>query len=213
LSLVLRKQAIGMFALSHQVRTDTITHVLDYPQKPLVNTLPAKFMGFDDMPSGINAIVAIMCYTGFNQEDSVIINKSAVERGLFVTTSYRTLVDEERKQGTYNYETICSPPMDKRKRNYNYSFIDENGIVKKRINGKNTYVEKGDVIIGKILTKSNKSGEEEIIDCSYAIKTGEEGFIDRVLETITPNGYKMVKVVIRNQRIPEVGDKYASRAA
>lgn len=203
------KQAIGMFALSYKIRTDTITHVLDYPQKPLVNTLPAKFMGFDDMPSGINAIVAIMCYTGFNQEDSVIINKSAVERGLFVTTSYRTLVDEERKQGTYNYETICAPPMDKRKRNFNYSFIDENGIVKKRINGKNTYVEKGDVIIGKILTKSSKSGEEEIIDCSYAIKTGEEGFIDRVLETITPNGYKMVKVVIRNQRIPEVGDKFA----
>jgi hypothetical protein len=100
--------------------------------------------------------------------------------------------------------------MDKRKRNYNYSFLDKNGIVKKYMNGKNIYVEKGDVIIGKILTKSSKSGEEEIIDCSYAIKTGEEGYIDRVLETITPNGYKMVKVVIRNQRIPEVGDKFAS---
>ena len=58
------KQSVGMFALSHQIRTDTITHVLTYPQKPLVNTLPAKFMGFDDMPFGINAIVAIACYTG-----------------------------------------------------------------------------------------------------------------------------------------------------
>ena len=59
------KQAIGQFANSYQVRTDTIVHVLDYPQRPLVSTMPAKFMGFDDMPSGINAIVAIMCYTGF----------------------------------------------------------------------------------------------------------------------------------------------------
>lgn len=81
------------------------------------------------------------------------------------------------------------------------------------MDGKNIYVDKGDVIIGKILTKSNKAGEEEIIDNSYIIKSGEEGFIDRVIETVTPNGYKMIKVVIRNQCIPEVGDKFASRAA
>jgi DNA-directed RNA polymerase subunit B' len=122
-------------------------------------------------------------------------------------------MDEERKQGNYNSETICLPAFDKRKRNANYNFLDENGIVKKYINGKNTYVDKGDVIIGKILTKSNKSGEEEVIDCSYVIKSGEEGYIDRVIDTITPNGYKMVKVIIRNQCIPEIGDKFASRAA
>jgi len=144
-----------------------------------------------------------------NQEDSVIINKSAIERGLFVATSYRTLVDEEKKQGTYNFEKICAPPVDKRKRNYNYSLLDENGVVRTRINGKSVYVEKGDVIVGKILTKSNKSGEEEVIDCSFTIKTGEEGYIDRVYQTVTPNGYKMVKVVVRNQRIPEIGDKFA----
>ena len=121
--------------------------------------------------------------------------------------------EEERKQGTYNYETICLPPIDKRKRNVNYSFLDANGLVKKRINGKSVYVEKGDVIIGKVLTKSNKNGEEELIDCSYAIKSGEEGFIDRVLETTTASGYKMIKVTIRNPRIPEIGDKFASRSA
>lgn len=60
-----------MFALSYQIRTDTIVHVLDYPQKALVSTIPSKFMGFDDMPSGINAIVAIMCYTGFNGLDHI----------------------------------------------------------------------------------------------------------------------------------------------
>ncbi len=143
----------------------------------------------------------------------MILNKSSVERGLFVATSYRTLVDEEKKQGTYNFETICLPPYDKRKRNYNYSFLDERGIVKTRMNGKSVYVDKGDVIIGKTLTKSNKNGEEEIVDCSFTIKSGEEGYVDRVYETITPNGYKMVKIVIRNQRIPEIGDKMASRAA
>jgi hypothetical protein len=148
-----------------------------------------------------------------NQEDSVIINRSAIERGLFVSTSYRTLVDEEKKQGTYNYETICMPPVDKRKRNCNYSYLNESGIVQQRINGKATFVNKGDVIIGKTLTKSNKNGEEEIYDCSFIIKSGEEGYIDKVIETVTPNGYKMIKVTIRNQKIPEIGDKFASRAA
>jgi len=202
------KQAMGMFALSHQIRTDTIAHVLDYPQRPLVNTIPADIMGFNDMPSGINAIVAIATYTGFNQEDSVIFNKGALERGLFSATSYKTLTDEEKKQGTYNFETICLPPIDKRKRNANYSFLDDRGIIRKRNDtGSNVYVEKGDVIIGKILTKSNKNGDEEVFDCSYTIKSGEEGFIDRIIETVTPNGYKMIKVTIRNQRIPEIGDK------
>ena len=68
------KQAISMYALSHLVRTDTITHVLTYPQKPLVTTRAAEMMGFNAMPSGINAIVAVACYTGFNQEDSIILN-------------------------------------------------------------------------------------------------------------------------------------------
>ena len=81
------------------------------------------------------------------------------------------------------------------------------------MNGKSVYVEKGDVIIGKILTKSNKNGEEEIFDNSYVIKTGEEGYIDRVVETYTSNGYKMIKVIIRNRKIPEIGDKLCSRSA
>jgi len=207
------KQAIGIHALSHQIRSDTITHVMNYPQKPLVSTVPSQIMGFNEMPSGINAIVAVITHTGFNQEDSVIMNKSSIERGLFVVTSYRTLVEEEKKQGTYNYETICLPPVDKRKRNANYSFLDDNGIIKTRLNGGNTYVSKGDVIIGKILTKSNKHNEDEIFDCSYIIKSGEEGFVDRVVQTITPNGYRMIKVTIRNQKIPEAGDKCASRSA
>ena len=207
------KQALGFYASSYQVRTDTITYILDYPQKSLVSTIPADLMGFNEMPSGINAIVAICCYTGFNQEDSLLINQSSVDRGLFGASAYRTITDEEKKQGTYNYETITMPPINKRKKNCNYSFLDENGLVKLRMDGKSIYVEKGDVIIGKVLTKSNKNGEEELIDNSYVIKNGEEGYITRILQTVTPNGYKMIKVTICTRKIPEVGDKFASRSA
>ena len=207
------KQAIGIHALSHNIRVDTITHVLDYPQKPLVSTIPSRLIGFDDMPSGINAIVAIACYSGFNQEDSVILNKSAVERGLFSATSYRTYTEQETKRGTYNYEKICIPPVNKRKSDSNYSLLDENGIVRKRINNENIYVKCGDVIVGKILVNSDKNGNQEILDVSLKLKSDEEGYVDRIIKTITPNGYQLIKIVLRQRKIPEVGDKVASKAA
>jgi len=213
------KQAIGMYSLAYKLRTDTIVHVLDYPQRAIVSTKPAEFMGFNKMPSGINAIVAIMSYTGYNQEDSVILNQSSIERGLFSITSYRTVSDAEKNGSMYTFETICIPPESSSKikigdpgyfkrKNANYGFLDEKGIVKER-----TSVKTGDVIIGKILTKSSKTGEQSKTDCSVVVKHGEHGIVDKVNITITPNGYKMVKIVIRNQRIPEVGDKFASRAA
>jgi DNA-directed RNA polymerase II subunit RPB2 len=158
-----------------------------------------------------------------NQEDSVIINHGAVQRGLFWATTYRTYSEEEKKEG-YNAEKIALPPLDKRKHDANYGLLDENGIVRLRHrvwtdkNGKNqgggsVYVQKGDVIIGKLTIQTDKDGDEELTDCSVVIKKGEEGYIDRIFVSTTPNGYKLVKVVIRKIKIPEVGDKFASREA
>jgi len=203
------KQAMSMFALNYSIRTDTVGHVLTYPQKPLVTTRPATMMGFSDMPSGINAVVAVMCYTGQNQEDSVIINKGAVDRGMFWATTYRTHVEEEKKQGNV-VDRIGLPPIKNRKMDANYSLLDEHGIViNKMPNGGSVYVEEGDVIIGKVLIVSSKNEGDEISDNSLILKKGEGGYIDKIFQSTTPNGYKLVKVVIRKIRIPEIGDKFA----
>jgi DNA-directed RNA polymerase beta subunit len=213
------KQALGAYALSFRHRTDTIVHVLDYGQRPLVSTKPAKFMGFDDMPYGMNAVVAILTYTGYNQEDSVILNQSAIDRGLFVTTAYRTITDSEKKKSNHIIETICVPPMNSekhiktgqpgyfRRQNGNYSLLDNNGIVRKGVT-----VKAGDIIIGKITTLNTKE-ETVLTDCSVSAKVSETGIVDRIYSELTPNGYKIVKIVMRQHRIPESGDKFASRAA
>lgn len=202
------KQAIGFPVCSHKIRTDTSSYVLDYPQKPLVSTRLANMMGFSEMPSGINAIVAICSYTGRNQEDSVIINKNAVDRGLFTVTAYRTIQYEEKKRTTYITESIALPPPEVRSPNVNYSLLDNGGIAIRGVS-----LKKGDVVIGKILTKKFKDGFEECTDCSIRVKSGEEGIVDRIVNTTTPNGYRLVKIVVRSLRIPEIGDKFASRAA
>lgn len=208
------KQAMSMYALSHNQRTDTISHVLGYPQRPLVTTKQADMMGFSEMPSGINAIIAIACYSGFNQEDSLIINGGALDRGLFTATSYRTHTEQEKKLGMYSSEKIGCPPLDKRKMDVNYGLLGSDGIVLKRFrSGKSIYVEKGDVIVGKYFLECNKDGVETIHDCSLVIKKGEEGYIDNIIKTKTPDGNLMVKIKIRQERVPEVGDKFASRAA
>ena len=122
------KQALGVYALSYKNRFDTISHVMAYPQKALVNTKYNKMLHYDEMLTGLNPIVAIMCYTGFNQEDSVILNKGSVDRGMFVTTAYRTLSCEEKKKTNCSFEKIEIPPLSCQSKALNYSKLGKDGI-------------------------------------------------------------------------------------
>eukprot|EP00752_Nemacystus_decipiens_P002915 g2713.t1 len=90
------KQAMGIYASNYQLRMDTLAHVLHYPEKPLVTTRAMEHLHFRELPSGVNVIVGIMVYSGYNQEDSLIMNQSAVDRGLFRSSFFRTLNDQEK---------------------------------------------------------------------------------------------------------------------
>ena len=89
------KQAMGVYSSNYQVRMDTLAHILYYPQKPLVITKPMKYLHFEELPSGCNSIVAIACYSGYNQEDSIMMNQSAIDRGYFRSVFFRTYNDRE----------------------------------------------------------------------------------------------------------------------
>jgi len=209
------KQAMSMFSLAHAHRTDTMVNVLHYPQKPLVSTEQARIMGFNEMPTGINAIVAILCHGGKNQEDCILVKKEAIERGLFIADTYRTHVETEKKDDVYVSFKIGNPPVNKRMKDANYGLLGQDGVILSRhpITKQEVYVETGDVIIGKMVVITNKDGTEKIEDCSLVIKKGEEGYIDKVIKNKLPNGHLLVKVKIRTKKIPEIGDKFVSRAA
>lgn len=148
------KQAIGVPLYSYRNRVDTVMHVLSYPQKPLTFTKTAELLKINDMPSGINVIVAILTLTGYNQEDSIIIKKSAVERGLFMISSLHAIKETERKKESYCEEKICLPPRsseptvkptDKeyfKRKVANYNLLDENGIVRRYQDSYVSFLEK-----------------------------------------------------------------------
>ena len=202
------KQALGVPVETHNLRTDTSLYIMDYPQRPLASTHFANVLKLNEMPSGCNVVIAIMPKEGFNQEDSVCINKSSIERGLFSVMSYFTLSDEEERATSSEYQTIEIPNPELRNHKNNYSFLDKNGIIRV-----GAHVRKDDVIVGKVLTKTIKDHAIEKKDVSVTIKSGEEGVVDKVRILTTERGWKIVKITIRNQKIPEPGDKFASRVA
>lgn len=206
------KQAIGFPCENYLYRFDTTFHVLDSPQKPLTRNEIVPVLHFDEMCHGVNPIVAIMTFLGFNQEDSIILNKSSIDRGLFTTTTYKTIVDEEKKRGNSDFETICLPKFQYRNRNYDYTWLNEKGLVYK----KNIWLKKDTVIIGKINNKTVKKLDTRVIETcetSVVIKNGEEGYLDSVLDTTNNDGTRIIKIRIRVPRIPEIGDKFASNTA
>ena len=201
------KQALGIYSISNNVRADTTVHMMQYPQKPRVYTQTSEFFHMNDLPYGINAIVAVMCYTGFNQEDSILINQSAIDRGLFRTVVHKTVVVQE-KVGNNCFDVISVPKKDIQKNHYNYQKLDERGIIKI-----GERVEQGDVLVGRVMSQIKKNGENIETDTSVTAKKGEDGVVDKVFISKSPSGYLLVKVKMRNLRIPEIGDKFASRHA
>ena len=210
------KQAMGLYCTNYQLRFDTLSYVLFYPQKPLVTTRAMEYLHFRELPAGINAVVALACYSGYNQEDSVIMNQSSIDRGLFRSIYFRSYKDEERHQGALVRETLEKPDPEctLALRHGSYDKLDEDGLAipGERVNG-------DDVLVGK--TTPLPSSDEDVAagvqrryikkDCSLSMKSTEAGHVDSVLLTTNDQGLRFVKVRIRSVRTPQIGDKFSSR--
>lgn len=199
------KQAIGFIPASH-IRSDTTAYTMPCVERPLVSTQTAEICHLNDYPNGVNCIVAIAAYSGYNQEDSIILKKEAVERGLFNVIASKTYTVEERRTPA---EEICLPPPALRKPGLNYSLIDDDpkspffGVVRK-----GTYVKKNDVLVGKV-SASNRANSDNSLAISL---NSEAGLVDRIIKT-TKKGILMYKVTVSHIKIPEIGDKFCSATA
>ena len=206
------RQAVSVYHSNYQMRLDKMGVVLNYGQTPLIKSRYLEYINKEEQPYGVNAIVAIMSYTGYNVEDAILINEGSVKRGLFRTTYYTSYVgyEESSKVKGSSVESYFTNIEDKIgvqkiKDGYDYSRLDENGLVKE-----NTLIDDKIVLIGQVTQTSENKGI--LMDNSVTTKKGQLGFVDKAFLTEGEEGFRIAKIRIREERLPAIGDKMASRS-
>lgn len=209
------KQAMGTYVTNYRERMDKTSYVLTTTMRPLVDTRIMNLLKFCEIPSGQMVIVAIATHTGFNQEDSLIMNEGSIRRGLFSATIYHTEKDEEKKGGGGDEEILCKPDPQKTKgmKFANYEKLTEKGLVPE-----NTLINNRDVIIGKVVPikeyKNDPTKRIKYANKSHTYKTtndsNEDCYIDKNYVSRGGEGYPLCKTRIRTHRQPVIGDKFCA---
>ena len=210
-----QKQALGFYVANYLVRMDMDVNLLHTAQIPLAKTLMHDSSDYEKHPSGQNVVVAVLSYDGYNMEDAILLNKASVERGFARSTYYRPVISEELRYSGGLIDDISIPDKDVKgyKTENDYRMLEEDGIIFPEAR-----VAEGDVVIGKTSPPRFLSSLDEYNlttssrrESSMMMKHGERGVIDFILLTENVEGNKLVQVRLRDERIPEIGDKFTSR--
>ena len=205
------RQAVSDYHSNYQMRMDKMGVVLNYGQTPLIKSRYLEYINKETQPYGINAIVAIMSYTGYNVEDAILINEASIKRGLFRTTYYTTYEAREESSkvsgsttNTFFANVQKKPNVKKLKEGFDYSKLDDYGLVRE-----NTQIDDRVVLIGELTTSLDQQGVYS--DNSKTTKKGQLGFVDKAFISEGEEGFRVAKIRIREERLPAIGDKMASR--
>src|SRR3990172_8609926 len=209
------KQALGVFSTNLFNRVDSRSHLLHYPQTPIVQTKPMEVFNYLERPSGQNVVVAILSFQGYNMEDAIIVNRSSVDRGLFRSTFYRIYEAESRQYlgGLRDKFEIPEAGIRGYRGDRYYRLIEEDGIISPEAEAAGNTVLVGRTSPPRFLEEYREfevKGPTKR-DSSVTMRPSEQGVIDQVFVTESIEGSKLVKVKVRDLRIPELGDKFASR--
>ena len=208
------KQSLGFGASNYRIRPDTRGHLLHYPEAQLVQTHPVKYMRFTRRPAGQNFIVAVASFKGYNMEDALVMSKAGIERGLARSTFFRTYSSEEKRYpgGQEDHFEIPDPDCRGVRSDDTYTNLGEDGLISPECNVKGTNVLVGKTSPPRFLEEpTDFLTPQKRRETSVTVQHGEGGTVDKVMLSESVNGSRMVKIKVREQRIPEYGDKFASK--
>jgi DNA-directed RNA polymerase II subunit RPB2 len=201
------KQSLAMYATNFQNRYDNNANILCYPEMPLSRTVYQDYIGSGRMGYGHNLVLAMAIHSGYNQEDGIVINKSALERGMFRNITYRSYDVFEEDDPLAKTKTRIANPNNMPAWldvhiGYDYSKLDPNGIIKP-----GSYVDENTVIVGRYMTLE----DGRFKDASVTPQVWTSGRVDEVITLVGPNGLRIVKIRVVHDRVPELGDKFSNR--
>jgi DNA-directed RNA polymerase II subunit RPB2 len=204
------KQGVSLYNTNYQNRIDKMGVVLNNGQIPLVKSRYLKYIYNEEHTYGINAIVAIGSYGGYNVEDSILFNEGSINRGMFNTTYFNMY--EAREESTKvagsnidsRFVNIETKNVINKRPGYDYSQLDDNGLIRE-----NTPLDDKIIVIGKVTT--NISNPDTFSDASISPKKGQLGYVDKAFITEGEEGFRIAKIRIREERLPAQGDKFCSR--
>ncbi|QHS76302.1 DNA-directed RNA polymerase III core subunit RET1 [Saccharomyces paradoxus] len=209
------KQAIGAIAYNQFKRIDTLLYLMTYPQQPMVKTKTIELIDYDKLPAGQNATVAVMSYSGYDIEDALVLNKSSIDRGFGRCETRRKTTTVLKRYANHTQDIIGGMRVDENGEPiWQHQSLGPDGLGEVGMK-----VQSGQIYINKSVptnsadapNPNNINVQTQYREAPVIYRGPEPSHIDQVMMSVSDNDQALIKVLLRQNRRPELGDKFSSR--
>ncbi|CAH1984880.1 unnamed protein product [Acanthoscelides obtectus] len=209
------KQAMGTIGYNQKNRMDTLMYNLVYPQAPMCKTKSIELTNFDKLPAGQNATIAVMSYSGYDIEDALILNKASIDRGFGRCLVYRNSKCMMKRYANQTYDRIQGPMIDTANNQiiWKHACLDNDGIVApgELVKNRQVLINKSVPTVSAVPGSAAPNSNVDYKETPVSYRNDEPSYIEKVLISTNEEDTSLIKILLRQTRRPEIGDKFSSR--